>query len=252
MGVFLAGCATKNGSEAGWRPLFDGKTLTGWTPKIRGYALGENTLDTFKAENGVLRVSYEKYDRFGERYGHLFYKAPFKSFRLKLEYRFIDGTPADTPAWAQANNGVMIFAQDPATMAIGDSFPVSVEAQILGPAEGQTRTNGNVCSPGTNIVMDGKLVTEHCINSKVPAAPNGSWVRFEIDAAPDGSVTEKQNGVTTITWSDPQLDPEGRMANSKPLVAAAGGKLALGGGYIALQSEGAPIEFRNIEIMELK
>jgi hypothetical protein len=251
--VCLAACATSPGpSGPGWRSLFDGKTLAGWTPKIRGFPLGENYLDTFSAGNGVLKVSYDKYDKFGERYGHLFYKAPFKTYKLRLEYRFIGRTPGDTPAWAIANNGVMIFSQDPKTMAVGDSFPVSVEAQILGPAEGQTRTNGNMCSPGTNVAMDGKLVTEHCINSKVPAAPNGEWVKFEVDVLPSGEVVEYQNGVETIRFSGVQLDPEGRMANSKPLIAAAGGKLALEGGYICLQSEGAPIEFRNIEIMELK
>jgi hypothetical protein len=251
--VCLAACATNAGpSGPGWRPLFDGKTLAGWTPKIRSFPLGENYLDTFSAGNGVLKVSYDRYDKFGERYGHLFYKTPFKAYRLRMEYRFIGTTPADTPAWAQANNGVMIFSQDPKTMAVGDSFPVSVEAQILGPAKGQKRTNGNMCSPGTNVVMGGKLVTEHCINSTVPAAPNGEWVKFEVDVSPTGEVVEWQNGVETIRFSGVQLDPEGRMANSKPLIAAAGGKLMLDGGYVSLQSEGAPIEFRHIEIMELK
>lgn len=235
-----------------WQSLFDGKTLDGWTPKIRGYALGENYKDTFTVKDGVMRVSYDKYDKFGERFGHIFYKTPFKTYRLRLEYRFIGKTPADTPAWAQANNGVMIFSQDPRTMAVGDSFPVSVEAQLLGPAEGQKRTNGNMCSPGTNVVMNGQLITEHCINSTTPAPPNGEWVTFEIDVLPGGEVVERQNGVETIRFSGVQLDPEGRMAASKPLIAAAGGKLALDGGYIALQSEGAPIEFRHIEIMELK
>jgi hypothetical protein len=251
--VCLGACATAAGpSGPGWRSLFDGKTLDGWTPKIRGFPLGENYRDTFSAGNGVLKVSYDKYDKFGERFGHLFYKAPFRAYKLRLEYRFIGETPTDTPAWAIANNGVMIFSQDPKTMAVGDSFPVSVEAQILGLAAGQNRTNGNVCSPGTNIVMGGKLITEHCINSAVPAAPNGEWVKFEVDAFPSGEVVEWQNGVETIRFSDVQLDPDGRMANSKPVIAAAGGKLALDGGYICLQSEGAPIEFRHIEIMELK
>jgi len=252
VGACLAACATQGPSGPGWRSLFNGKTMDGWTPKIRGYALGENYQDTFTVKDGVLKVSYDRYDKFGERYGHLFYKSPFKAYKLRLEYRFIGATPADTPGWAQANNGVMIFSQDPKTMAVADSFPVSVEAQILGPVSFEKRTNGNMCSPGTNVVMDGKLVTQHCINSAVPAAPNGEWVKFEIDVSPSGEVVEWQNGVETIRFSGVQLDPEGRMANSKPLIQAAGGKLALDGGYICLQSEGAPIEFRHIEIMELK
>lgn len=252
VGVCLAACATSTGpSGPDWRSLFDGKTLDGWTPKIRGFPLGENYLDTYSVRDGLLTVSYDKYDKFGERYGHLFYKTPFKAYKFRLEYRFIGKTPSDTPGWAIANNGVMIYSQDPKTMAVGDSFPVSVEAQILGPAEGQKRTNGNVCSPGTNIILNGVLNTTHCNNSTVPAAPNGEWVKFEVDVSLTGEVVEFQNGVETIRFSGVQLDPTGNMANSKPLIEAAGGKLALDGGYICLQSEGAPIQFRNIEIMEL-
>lgn len=250
--VCLAACATQGPSGPGWRSLFDGRTLDGWTPKIRGFPLGENYRDTFRVRDGSLVVSYDAYDNFGERFGHIFYKSPFSAYRLRLEYKLLDSHPADTPAWAIANNGVMVFAQDPKTMAVGDSFPVSVEAQILGPAPGQVRYNGNMCSPGTNVVMDGKLVTQHCINSKTPAAPNETWVRFEVEVKPGGEVIERQNGVDTITYSGVQLDPRGDMANSEPLIAAAGGKLELTRGWIALQSEGAPIAFRNIEIMELR
>lgn len=249
----VASCASGPSSGEHWVKLFDGKSLNGWTPKIRGFALGVNDRNTFRVKDGSLVVSYDQYGgKFGERFGHLFYAKPYKAYRLRLEYRFIGETPADTPGWAIANNGVMIFSQDPKTMAVGDSFPVSVEAQILGLAPGQTRFNGNMCSPGTNVVMDGKLATTHCINSKFVATPNGEWTKFEVDVSPSGEVVEKVNGVTTITYSQVQLDPKGDMANSKPLVEAAGGRLPLEGGYIALQSEGAPIEFRNIEILELK
>ncbi len=235
-----------------WQSLFDGKTLAGWTPKIRGFPLGENYRDTFRVKDGAITVSYDKYDQFGERFGHLFYKTAFTgAYRLRFEYRFAVDHPADTPAWAIANSGVMIYGQDPATMAVGDSFPVSVEAQLLGPAPGQERFNGNMCSPGTNVVIDGQLVTTHCINSKTPSLPNGEWIQFEVEVAADGTVTQKINGAPTIVYSAVQLDPEGRMANSKPLVAAAGGSVKLDGGTISLQSEGNPIEFRKIEILEL-
>jgi Domain of Unknown Function (DUF1080) len=251
--VLCAGaCFAMPQSGEHWVSLFDGRTLDGWTPKIRGFPLGENYRDTFRVRDGAIVVAYDKYDQFGERFGHLFYKTPFKAYRFRMEYRFLAAHPADTPAWAIANSGVMIFSQDPKTMAVDDSFPVSVEAQILGQAPGQTRFNGNMCSPGTNVVIDGKLETTHCINSKTPAGPNVVWATFEIEVTPAGVVTQKVNGAPTIIYSDVQLDPAGGMANSKPLVAAAGGKLALDGGYICLQSEGNPIEFRKIEIMELR
>ena len=234
-----------------WQSLFDGKTLNGWTPKIRGFPLGENYRDTFRVEDGAIVVSYDKYDQFGERFGHLFYEKPLTgAYKLRIEYRFSSSHPADTPAWAIANSGVMIFGQDPRTMAVDDSFPVSVEAQLLGPAPGQERYNGNMCSPGTHVVIDGKLEKTHCINSKYPADPNDRWITFEVDVSADGVVTQKVNGVTTIVYSDVQLDPEGKMANSKPLIAAAGGKVMLEGGTISLQSEGNPIEFRKIEVLQ--
>lgn len=246
-----ASCSSMPQGGEHWRSLFDGRTLAGWTPKIRGFPLGENYRDTFRVKDGAIAVSYDKYDQFGERFGHLFYQTPFNAYRLRFEYRFSSEHPADTPAWAIANSGVMIYGQDPKTMAIEDSFPVSVEAQLLGPAPGQERFNGNMCSPGTNVVMAGVLVTTHCINSKYPADPNGQWIRFEVEVSPGGLVTQRVNGETTIAYSDVQLDPEGRMANSKPLIAAAGGRVTLTGGTISLQSEGNPIEFRNIEILEL-
>lgn len=247
----LSSCSSMPQSGEHWRSLFDGKTLAGWTPKIRGFPLGENYRDTFRVKDGAIVVSYDQYDKFGERFGHLFYQTPFKAYRLRLEYRFSTEHPADTPAWAIANSGVMIYGQDPKTMAIDDSFPVSVEAQILGPAPGQERFNGNMCSPGTNVVMGGKFETTHCINSKYVADPNDQWIQFEVEVSREGVVTQKVNGKTTIVYSDVQLDPEGKMANSKPLIAAAGGKLKLDGGTISLQSEGNPIEFRKIEILEL-
>lgn len=251
LGVASCSAMPQGGEE--WRPLFDGKTLDGWTPKIRGFPLGENYRDTFRVENGAITVSYDKYDQFGERFGHLFYKDAIRGpYRLRLEYRFSETHPADTPAWAIANSGVMIFGEDPKGMAVGDSFPVSVEAQLLGPAPGQTRFNGNMCSPGTNVVIDGKLETMHCINSTTPAGSNGQWHLFELEVAADGMVTQKVNGEVTIVYSGVQLDPEGRMANSKPLVEAAGGKLMLDGGTISLQSEGNPIEFRRIEIVQTR
>ena len=238
--------------EEGWVQLFDGKTLNGWTPKIRGFPLGENYADTFRVRDGAIVVSYDKYDKYGERFGHLFYNKPLTgAYRLYIEYRFLEDHPADTPAWAIANSGVMIFGQDPKTMAVDDSFPVSVEAQLLGPAPGQDRFTGNMCSPGTNVVIDGKLETTHCLNSKMRPVKNGVWSAFQIDVAADGTVIQSVYGIPSMTYSEVQLDPEGRMANSRPLIAAAGGKLKLDGGTISLQSEGNPIEFRKVEMLKL-
>lgn len=253
IGFAVASCATAAPASERWRSLFDGKTLAGWTPKIAGYPLGVNFGDTFRVRDGAIVVDYDKYEnRFGNRFGHLFFQTALRgAYRLRLEYRFLEGGLPDAPPWAVVNSGVMIFAQDPKTMALAANFPVSVEAQLLGPVPGQTRFTGNMCSPGTNIVMDGQLVTTHCILSKTPAPPIGQWVRFEVEVARDGTVTEKVNGRPTLVYSGVQLDPAGVQGDSRPLISAAGGKLMLDGGMIALQAESTPIEFRKIELLRL-
>ena len=73
--------------DAEWVPLFNGKNLDGWTPKIKGYELGDNHLDTFRVEDGILKVSYDKYTSFDERYGHLFYRQKFSHYIIAAEYR---------------------------------------------------------------------------------------------------------------------------------------------------------------------
>jgi hypothetical protein len=69
----------------GWTPIFNGKDLDGWTPKIRGFEAGANHLDTFRVEDGVLKVSYEKYKQFDGKFGHLFYKEKYGHYDLRLE-----------------------------------------------------------------------------------------------------------------------------------------------------------------------
>ncbi|MBU6318976.1 MAG: DUF1080 domain-containing protein [Alphaproteobacteria bacterium] len=259
VGVILitGGCALSAGEAPAaldnrWRPLFDGRTLEGWTPKIRGYELGENYRDTFIVRDGAIRVSYDRYSEFGSRFGHLFHETPVSAFRLRLEYRFLGDGPSDTPGWARYNSGVMIFSQAPESMARDQGFPVSVEAQLLAADGSAPRANGNVCTPGTDIVMEGRLIKQHCINSPVAARPaDGRWILFEIEVSPSGLVTQRIDGEVSLVYSSPQLDPKADMADSLPLIAAAGGRLEMKGGYLSLQSEGAPIEFRNIEIMDL-
>lgn len=251
--VVAAACAASPGpsTEADWQDLFDGQTLNGWTPKIRGEAMNVDPRRTFRVEDGAITVSYKDYEEFDERFGHLFYDMPFSAYRLKLQYRFVGEPLADTPGWAVANSGVMVFSQSPQSMAVEDSFPVSVEAQLLGYVEGEGRMNGNMCSPGTDVVIAGVLTKTHCINSQSLASANGEWIDFELEVLPSGQVTHFVNGEAVMTYTDVQLDPEGALANSIPLIEAAGGRTELDGGYIALQSEGHPIQFRSIRLLNL-
>ena len=237
-----------------WTPLFDGKSLSGWTPKIRGYPLGDNWRDTFIVKDGAIRVSYARYDRFEARFGHLFYKTPFKAFRLRLKYRVLEPPLPDTPGWARGNSGVMFLSQSPESMQVGQAFPVSVEFQILGADGPGPRPTGNVCTPGVSIILNGSKQPVHCSDSQGPTIPNGTWVDLELEVRPDGKITERINGAVVHEYSDVALDPNDPMAaaDAKRLIAERGGKLPVTEGWIALQSEGHPIEFKAIEVMALR
>ncbi len=232
-----------------WLQLFNGKDLSGWTPKIKGYELGVNYADTFRVEEGVLKISYDKYDGpFNSRFGHLFYNKPYSKYELRAEYRFVGEQAPGVAAWAWRNNGLMLFGQSPESMLLDQSYPVSVEVQLLGGNGREPRTTANVCTPGTNIVLDGKLHTPHCTNSKSDTFAGDQWVTVEVEVHGPKLIRNKVNGKIVFEYSQPQLDE--RDADARRLIAAGAEKM-LTGGTISIQSESAPTEFRKIELREL-
>ena len=234
-----------------WVPLFNGKDLDGWTPKIKGYEAGDNFGNTFRVESGVLKVSYDGYGgKFDNRFGHLFYKSPFSNYLLRAEYRFVGEQAPGGPEWAFKNSGFMIHGQSPQSMRKDQDFPVSIEVQLLGGKGQGARTTANVCSPGTNIVMGGALVTKHCNNSSSKTFEGDQWVTVTIEVLGTGRIRHFVNGELVLEYEQSQLDDSD--ADAKGLIAAAGGNKMLSGGTISLQSESHPIEFRKVEIMELK
>ena len=233
--------------KEGWIPLFNGKNLDGWTPKIKGYELGDNFGNTFRVEDGVMKVSYDKYDKFNSRFGHIFYNQKFSNYKLRVEYRFVGDQCPGGPSWAIRNSGVMLHCQPPETMGKDQDFPVSIEVQFLGGDGTKTRPTANVCSPGTNIVMDGKLVTQHCNDSKSKTFHGDQWVTVEVEVHGNGVIKHSVNGEPVLTYEKPQLDEKD--ADGKKLIK--NGEKMLSEGYISLQSESHPIEFRKVEILPL-
>ena len=235
--------------EEQWQQLFNGKDLTGWTPKIAGYEAGDNYGNTFRVEDGILKVSYSEYDTFGTRFGHLFYEKPFSNYRLRIEYRFIgEENMLGVGDWAFKNSGVMFHSQSAKSMSVEQEFPVSLEAQFLGGSTDLTdRATGNLCTPGLHVTMDDTLTTKHCVESHAPTFQGEEWITFEVIAKGDEIMHHVVNGDTVITYSKPTVGgrflPENyKLAEGTPVK----------GGYIALQSESHPIEFRKVEIMEIK
>jgi hypothetical protein len=236
--------------EGDWIQLFNGRDLNGWTPKIVGHPAGENFADTFRVEDGVLKVSYDGYDgKFADRFGHLFYKEPFSSYILRLEYRLVGEQMPDGPDWARANSGVMIHGQTPESMGLDQDFPVSIEVQLLAGQGDEKRTTGNLCTPGTHVVLDGKLHTPHVTNSTSNTYPVGEWVTAEVEVHGGKVIRHKINGETVLEYSGSQLDPKD--ADAKRLLEA-GASQAVTGGTISLQSESHPVEFRKVELKRLE
>jgi hypothetical protein len=231
-----------------WKPLFDGKSLTGWTVKISGSPLGENLFDTFRVEDGILKVSYDGYDKFDSRFGHLFTEIAYSHYIVRLEYRMFGEKLPDAPEWTLLNSGIMLHAQPPQSMRLDQSFPVSLEFQFLADAGTGPRSTGNVCSPGTHHEMHGALVTRHIVESSAPTFAPDEWVRVEAEVRGNEEIIHRVNGVEVLRYQRPQLDPADRDARR---LLEAGAPLHVGHGHLALQAEAQPVWFRNIEIKPL-
>lgn len=240
--LFFQSCkqTTKQGSSEDWQSLFNAKNLEGWTPKIKGERFGSDTLNTFRVENGVLKVSYKNYDSFNNRFGHLFYKTPYANYRLKLQYRFVGEQVKGGEAWAEKNSGIMIHSQDPKSMGLDQDFPNSLEVQLLGGVNDTIpRPTGNLCTPGTHVKMEDKLITAHCIAADAPTFYSDGWIEAEVEVYGDSLIRHYINGNPVITYSKPVHDtPQDTLKHLKPVKS----------GYISLQSESHPVEFREIYV----
>jgi hypothetical protein len=250
--VLIASLHSLTGSnsaqENDWISLFDGQNLDNWIPKFSGYPLGENLYNTFRAEDGVLQVSYDDWPGFNNEFGHLFYEQPYSHYRLRAEYRFVGAQVGGGEGWAYRNNGFMLHSQDPATMTLDQAFPVSIEAQLLGGNGSDARPTANVCSPGTHYQFDGELFTPHCKNSVSETYHGDQWVSIEIEVYGDELIRHYINGELVFEYAGIQLDPDDPDAQR---LLDAGHGLMLDEGYIAIQAESHPTEFRNIQLLPL-
>lgn len=247
--ILISSAAMLVAADGEWIQLFNGRDLDGWTAKIAGYPAGENFGDTFRVEDGLLKVSFDQYDgKFKRRFGHLFYNRPFSNYILRAEYRFVGDQINGGPGWARRNSGIMIHGQTPESMGLKQSFPTSIEVQLLGGLGSGPRPTGNLCTPGTHVEIDGKLLTRHVTNSSSKTYDGDQWVTIEIEARGDKEIIHRIDGEEVLRYQAPQLDPKDK--GSAKLIEENGGKM-LSGGTISLQSESHPVEFRKIEIREL-
>ena len=240
----------KKSEKEEWKQLFNGKNLDGWDIKIRGNDLNDNFGNTFRVEDGKMVVRYDKYDDFKQKYGHIFYKEDFSYYRIVTEYRFVGEQAPKGEGWATRNSGIMVHGQPASTMGKDQDFPASIEVQLLGGlSNGKNRSTCNLCTPGTNVVMDGKLVTQHCVNSTSKTYDGDQWVKAEVLVLGDSLIQHYVNGEMVLQYNKPQLGG-GSVSGHDPSLMIAG-KL-LDHGSISLQSESHPVEFRKVELLNLK
>lgn len=254
--VSLAACSPANDESAAqdaeteeWTPLFNGKSLEGWTPKITGQPPGENMGNTFRVEDGMLTVRYDAYDQFDNQFGHLVSDTTFSHYVVATEYRFVGEQAPGGEGWATENSGIMIHSQSAQTMTRDQDFPVSIEVQLLGSAGQEERPTANLCTPGTHVVMDDTLTTTHCINSASETYPGSEWVRVEARILGDSLVQHVVNGTQVLEYTHPQIGG-GMVAHPDSSVKQDGTMLT--SGHIALQSESHPIQFRIVEVLNLR
>jgi hypothetical protein len=232
-----------------WIQLFNGKDLSGWDIKIAGSPLNVNFNNTFRVKDGVLQANYDQYQKFDGEYGHLFYKDKFSYYKIRVQYRFTGQQTPGGAGWAFRNSGIMLHCQSASSMTKDQSFPTSIEFQLLGGSGTGERSTGNLCTPGTNVFMKDSLFTPHCTSSSSKTFNGDQWVEAEAVVLGDSLITHLINGDTVLRYSKPQLDD--REATYPEMLAHFGSKM-LKEGYISLQGESHPVEFRKVELLNLK
>jgi hypothetical protein len=228
-----------------WIALFNGKNLNNWIPKIAGYKLGENFGNTFRVGHGILSTRYDQYDSFNNRFGALYYNKKFTNYRLKVEYRFVGETAPGAPSWGYRDGGIQYHCQPPASLELNQPFPVCLEYNLLGGNGKDERPSGEICANGIYVEINGKRNTSYCTSPTVKRTMHGDqWVTAEIDVH-DGKITHFINGEEVIQFENPRYDSAYPVA--KKFIV---GNDAVKDGYISLQSNSHPMDFRKIEIME--
>ncbi|RZL34412.1 MAG: DUF1080 domain-containing protein [Pedobacter sp.] len=246
--LFFALISINVKAQKGWIDLFNGKDLKDWNVKISKHDYKDNYANTFRVENGLMKVSYDSYTTFDQQYGHIFYKKPFSAYLLKVTYRFVGEQAKGGEGWALRNSGAMLHCQDPSTMLKDQDFPISIEGQILGGDGEHDRHTSNVCTPGTNIFFNGKLFTQHCLDSKSKTYSGDQWVTAEFLVLGDSVIKHIVEGEVVLEYTKPQIGG-GNVANYDPKVKVDGKPLT--SGYISLQSESHPIEFKTVKLFDL-
>ena len=193
--------------EDGFRPLFNGKNLTGWVNvNLRD--------DTFSVRDGVIYCT-------GKPAGVMRTDRHYENFILELQWRHLK---------PKGNAGLFIWSD--AKPVSHPRFTRSIEVQVL-----DGRNTENYTSHGDVFAIHGAKMTPdrphpagwmRCLPSELRCNPSPEWNRYRVTCN-DGVLTLAVNGE----------------------VVSGGSQITPRKGYICLESEGSPVEFRDIRIKEL-
>lgn len=234
------------GKKKKWVALFNGKNLDGWTMKINGIPMGENFGNTFRVENGILSVKYDQYKTFDSRFGALYYKKKFTNYRLKVEYRFVGELTPGAPAWGFRDSGVQYHCQSPESVGLNQQFPVCLEFNLHGGNGKDARPTGEICALGTFVEINGKRNESNCTPPTTKRTFHGDqWVTLEIDVQGE-KIIHFINGEEVIRFENPRFRLDHDIA--KAMINGTDDKVR--DGYLSLQSNSHPIDFRKIEVLE--
>lgn len=202
------------------KSLFDGKTLKGWHSDVPAKDKDAKTPDAFIVRNGLL-VSL------GEPRGHLITDAIYENYRLEVEYRFA-GKPG--------NCGVLVHASKP--RALYEMFPKSLEVQM------QHKDAGDFWCIDEDITVP---------DMETRRGPKETW----------GTVAGKSRRIKNLT--DDSEKPLGEWntmiiecyKNSvkvwvNGILVNEGTNCTADKGQIALQAEGAEVEFKKLMLKKIK
>lgn len=260
LAVAAISCSKPDPGHQEWVSLFNGKDLEGWDVKIAGYALNDNFGNTFRVEDSLLRVDYSGYEKFEGKFGHIYYQHPYSYYRIRVQYRFHGNQLQGGPAWAYFNSGVMLHSQSAQSVNLHQTFPVSLEMQLLSSDSVLQRHTGNLCTPGTQVRLGGELKTDHCIDSHSEFYQPDRWITAEAVVLGDSVVHHIIEGDTVLTYQKPIVGggfvspgnswTVNGFTDSLYWMNRSGSPLTEG--YIALQAESHPVDFRKIEVLNLR
>ena len=194
--------------------LFNGKNLKGWYSFLKNSGKDHDTAGVFTVSNKMLHIT-------GQQFGYIITEKSYDNFHLIVEFKW--GEKKYPPREnAPRDNGIVYYVGQQDRV-----WPRGIECQIQ---EGDCGDFWMIDS--TTILIGGKrsesTKNTRIIKMKDNEKPSGEWNRIEV-IAKDGKCTHIVNGVVVNEGDDASIRS----------------------GRILIQSEGAEIFYRKIDIKEL-